>query len=248
MCPEEEGVALEDVCVGLLTTVKWNGNIDVFGIGQGNEEYDERGMIDYDSYISTAQIRDLLNHVHSLHLDYTINGENIGEIPGCDEAWCFFKTLNYETRFYYICGMLNELNFKTTVHAMLLLIRSSAHPVTNGTFLCLQSHLRNLFALSVEWQSQSGKLDTAKTGHIKLMRFDDNMLWSPVHSEALLQNVSIPSLAATKMTPSASACSISAADLSLAVSSRMVLDPDFLRREVSLVISSQCRTMVGGGR
>lgn len=200
-------------------------------------------MIDRDSYLTTPQIRDLLQHVIGQH--YAHQGYLMESAPSpSNDCWEYFKQLDTQIRFQHVHVMLNELNFKTSLITMLNMIRSSAHQVTNGTFLCLESHLLNMFSASSRVQESSTlKFDSSKpTDTVKQIRFDENMLHNPALSEWLLHNVSLPSPAALKFGSSISPLT---ADVVLAVSSSFLCDVDTLRKEVQNILHDQCKVLVG---
>lgn len=203
-------------------------------------------MIDYDSNLSAPQIRDLLEHVVSLHFNLAQSkNDMVGIKLGSDESWAFFKSLDLPARFQIVSSILNELNFKATLYSMLNTIKFSSHRVTNGNFLCLHSHLLNLLSSSVQSQDlKNGKSESAKpTEHIKIVRFDENVLWNPAQSEWLLQNITLPCPMAAKFA-TAQSSSTRASDMIFAASTGLVCDVDSLRREVAAVIFDQTRQLV----
>jgi hypothetical protein len=221
-------------------------------------------MIDYDSSLTSKQIHDILKHICSQHLDFmtlahpillpsssagsassqgVIENEN-GEATA---AWEFFHLLSSKEKFYKIFQCLNESNFKLTFFSLLNSIKlSSPYCVTNGTFICLKSHLETLYHSSLRLLSEPVKYEKSKAqDNLKFFEFDKNVLWNPEKSEWLLNNICVRTTLASLFLQTNFQGTGIPSNISLVASSSLVLDDaGRLQREVELVLADQLRYLV----
>jgi hypothetical protein len=221
-------------------------------------------MIDYDSSLNPKEIHDLLKHVCNQHVDFrtfahpivsplslvglepsqhTPDNQNSEMIA----AWEYFHLLSSKEKFYKIFQCLNENNFKITFLSLLNAIKlSSPYCVTNGTFICLQSHLETLHSSSLRVLSEPNKYEKLKVqDNLKFFEFDKNVLWNPERSEWLLNNICLRTSFASLFLQTNFQSTAIPSNICLIGSSSLVLDDaGNLQREVESVLADQYRYLV----
>lgn len=204
-------------------------------------------MIDHDSSFNSKQIHDILNHICQQNFDFT---QLTHPFPIVDDttdiivAWDFFKSLSLKERFYKLYQCLNENNFKFTCFSFLNIMKSSSFGVTNGTFICLRSHLENLLNHSQRILDDPRKADKSKE-NLKFFEFDERTRWNPERSEWLLNNICMRSaLASMFVEVNFQQNNELWKNIFLIGSSTMVFDVDVLQREVEMLLDDQFRCMV----
>jgi hypothetical protein len=202
-----------------------------------------------DESLSPRQIKQLLRHICSQHLDFMTYAHPILPVSErndndnvAERAWRYFKSLPLLERFNRISESLNEDNFRMTLLLMLNSIKLSTYRATNGTFLCLKSHLDAMFNSSLRCLMESKNSKSKTSDVLKLFEFDENLSWNPAKSEWILNHLNLrSSFAAKYMTGQAK---IDFKDFCVIGSSILIRNVETLQAEVETVLVDQYRYMV----
>jgi hypothetical protein len=206
-------------------------------------------MLDHDSSLNSKEIHDFLQHIRSQHLDFSHYAHPIPSTTDPENlsaAWNLFKTLSSKEKFEKIFQCLNENNFKLALLSLLNVIKTSSYCVTNGTFICLRSHLENVLNCSQRALEDSSKYEKTKPQEtLKFFEFDDNVLWNPEKSEWLLNNICLRSSLANLFLQTNFQQNLQLSkNFFLTGSSRLILEVDSLQHEIDSVLADQFRYMV----
>jgi hypothetical protein len=208
-------------------------------------------MLDYDSSLTSKAIHDLLQHLRSQHIDFSHFGHPIlstTEESELTAAWSLFKTLSSKDKFEHFFQCLNENHFKLAFLSLLNAIKTSSYCVTNGTFICLRSHLENLLNCSQRVLEDPSRFEKTKSQEsLKFFEFDEDVRWNPERSEWLLNNICMRSSSAALFLQTSYQQNLQLSkNIFLIVSSRLILDVDTLQQEIESVLADQFRYLVSG--
>ena len=202
-------------------------------------------MIDHDSSLSSKQISDLLKHICNQHLDFLTFAHPIllteQSLEG-NKGWNYFQSLTIKERYEKIYQLLNENTFKSTFLSFINQIKITSQTQTiHGTFICLRSHLENMFHLSQRNLNEINKVEKIRSfDSLKLFEYDENVLWNSEISECLLNNISVRSLFALQFFQS----NPDDSNYSLIISSSLINNIELLQNEVTKILNDQHRYMV----
>lgn len=227
-------------------------------------------MIDYDNSLSSKQINDILKHICNQHLNFMTYGHPIISYENNNNnnnhvsiAWNYFKTLSLKERYDKLYLFLNENNFKLSFLSLLNTIKffTLTHHL-NGTFICLRSHLENMFHMSQRNFNELNKNEKIRSLEVlKLYEYDENVLWNSEQSDCLLNNIYVrnsfafqylqtPFPTTTSSTTGSSTTTLSGptniddSNYFLILSSKLISDTDLLQNEITNILINQYRYMV----